>query len=227
MDHPLVSVPVHDDLEMNALEGDALHLALDLALFRFHHLKVFGPDHHIHVLHGAEARIGTLELHAGEFHQVVFQHDPVHNIALSDEVRHKSVDGFVIDILGTAGLQDLAPPHDQHPVRHGQGFFLVVGHVNKGDAQGLLDALQLQLHFLSQFQVQGPERLVQKQHLRLIDQRPGNSYPLLLTAGKLIHFPGLVPLQVHQFQHPADPGPNLVLGDFFLLQSKGDIAVNV
>ena len=72
-----------------------------------------------------------------------------------------------------------------YPVAHGEGFVLVVGHVDEGDAHGALHVLELKLHFLAELEVERTERLVEQQHLRLVDDRPGQRYPLPLTAGQL------------------------------------------
>ena len=68
--------------------------------------------------------------------------------------------------------------------RHGERLFLVVGDVDEGDAQLLLHRLELDLHLLAQLQIQRAQRLVQQQHLRLVDQRARDGDALLLAAGQ-------------------------------------------
>ena len=46
----------------------------------------------------------------------------------------------------------------------------------------LLDCLEFDLHLLAQFQIQCAERLIEKQHFGMIDQGPGKSDPLTLSA---------------------------------------------
>ncbi|MPN44030.1 hypothetical protein SDC9_191591 [bioreactor metagenome] len=54
--------------------------------------------------------------------------------------------------------------------------------------------------FLAHLGVQGAERLVQQQHLRLHGQRTGQSHPLTLAAGQLGRQPvGELP-QMHQVE---------------------------
>jgi hypothetical protein len=66
------------------------------------------------------------------------------------------------------------------------------------------DALQLQVEALPQHVVQGAERLVEQQHLRLDDQRPGNRHPLLHAARQL-RGPGLLKaLQADQLDQVSD-----------------------
>ena len=79
----------------------------------------------------------------------------------------------------------LAAVHDDDGVGHSQGLFLIVGGVNEGDVHLALQALEFQLHLLAQLEVQGAQRLVEKQDLRLIDQAAGDGHALLLAAGHL------------------------------------------
>jgi hypothetical protein len=60
-----------------------------------------------------------------------------------------------------------------------------VGDVDEGDADLALDALELDLHLLAQLEVQRAERLVEQQHLRAVDDRPGQRDALALAAGEL------------------------------------------
>ena len=69
-------------------------------------------------------------------------------------------------------------------VAHAERLLLIVGDVNEGDADLALQRLELGLHLLAQLEVQGAERLVEQQHLGLVDQRPGERDPLALAARK-------------------------------------------
>jgi hypothetical protein len=62
-----------------------------------------------------------------------------------------------------------------------------VGDEDEGDAEPL-QRLQLLLHLLAQLQVERAQRLVQQQHLGLVDQRARQRHALALAARKL---PGL------------------------------------
>ena len=97
----------------------------------------------------------------------------------------KVVRGPLVDLLGGADLLDPAAVHDRDPVGHRQRLLLVVGDVDEGDPDLALDPLQLDLQPLAQLQVERAERLVEQQHLRQVDQRPGERDPLLLAAREL------------------------------------------
>ena len=57
-----------------------------------------------------------------------------------------------------------------------------MGNEYEGDSQLIFDFDQFLLHILSELQIQRPQRFVQKEDLRLINDSPGNSDPLLLSA---------------------------------------------
>ena len=106
-------------------------------------------------------------------------------IGLADEVGHEAHRGAVVDVARGADLQDLALAHDRDAVRHGEGFLLVMGHEDEGDAGFMLQALQLDLHVLAELVVQGRERLVEEQNLGCRGERPGQRHALLLAARDL------------------------------------------
>ena len=67
-----------------------------------------------------------------------------------------------------------------------------MGDVDEGDADLLLDRLQLDLHLLAQLQVERAQRLVEQQDLGLVDDRAGERDALLLPAGELVGLARLV-----------------------------------
>ena len=74
---------------------------------------------------------------------------------------------------GVPTCSEPALMEDRDAVAHGQGLFLVVSDEDEGDADPLLDGLELHLHLLPQLQVQRAQRLIQQQDLGMIDQRRG------------------------------------------------------
>ncbi len=73
--------------------------------------------------------------------------------------------------------------HDQVGERH--GLVLAVSDVDKRDAEFFLQTLQLGAHPYAQERVERGERFVEKQDLRIGDQRAGEGDALLLAPGKL------------------------------------------
>ena len=71
-------------------------------------------------------------------------------------------------------------------VAHRERLVLVVGDEHERDADLALDRLQLDLHLLAELEVESAERLVEQQHRRPVDQRPGERDALALAAGELV-----------------------------------------
>ena len=147
----------------------------------------------------------ALETAVEDLHHAVGPHDAVDDVGLADEVGHKGVLRLVINVLRGADLLDLSLVHDHHSVGHGQGLLLVVGDVDEGDAHGLLDALEFDLHILAQTQIQRAQRLVQQKDLGPVHQSTGDGDPLLLAAGQRGDRPLLKALQVDHLQHLQHP----------------------
>ncbi len=112
------------------------------------------------------------------------KHGSVDDIAFTDEIRDKGIFRFIINVYGRADLKNVPPVHDDDRIAHGQGFLLIVGHINKGNADLLLNLLELYLHFFSQLEIQSAQRFVQKQHLRAVDDGACDRNSLLLTTGQ-------------------------------------------
>jgi hypothetical protein len=51
------------------------------------------------------------------------------------EISHEAAVGSFVNVGCLSYLQDLASIHYRDAVRHGQSLFLVVGHIDEGDAQ--------------------------------------------------------------------------------------------
>ena len=100
---------------------------------------------------------------------------------------------------------------------------MVVGHDDGGDAQFLLDALDLHLHLHPELGVQVGQRLVQQQNGGMGHQGAGQGHPLLLAAGEL---PGIALVhagELYQGEHVLHPLPDLLLGQLLELQAEGHV----
>ena len=122
-------------------------------------------------------------------------------VRLANERGDKPVHRLCVNVARGADLLDFAGAHHPDAVAHRQGFFLVMGDEDEGDSGFKLQALQLDLHFLAQLQVQCRQRLVQQQHLGLRGQRAGQCHALLLAAGQLTGLAVRHRSQLHQRQH--------------------------
>ena len=152
--------------------------------------------------------------------------DAVKKGGKAHKVCNKGRGGPVKDLLGLANLQNVAGIHDNDPVCQGDGLLMIVGHDDGGDAQLLLDALDLHLHLYPELGVQVGEGLIQQQNGGTGHQSPGQGHPLLLTAGEL---PGITLVhagKLYQSEHVLHPLTDLVFGQLLELQTKGHVFKN-
>ena len=110
---------------------------------------------------------------------------PSIRLRLAEEVGDEGAARVLVELRRGAHLLDHAGVHHRDRVGHRHGLLLVVGDVDEGQPDVGLDPLELDLHRPAQLEVERAERLVEQQHLGLVDQRPGQRDPLLLAAGEL------------------------------------------
>ena len=127
----------------------------------------------------------------------------IRDIGAADEARHEGGGRLQIQLARRGQLLDAPLVEHRDAIRHGQGLALVVGHVDEGDAELLLQALELDLHFLAQLQVERAQRLIEQQHLGMIDERARQRHALALPAGELRRPAPALRVQLHQLEHFA------------------------
>lgn len=142
----------------------------------------------------------------------------------AEEVGDEGGPRVLVQLGGGSELLDPAAVHHRDRVGHGHGLLLVVGDVDEGDADLRLDALELQLHLASQLEVEGTERLVEQQDLRVVDERAGDGDPLLLATGELVRLALGEVAELDELQHVVDL---LLHGlDAAAAQPEGDVLVD-
>ncbi len=146
-------------------------------------------------------------------------------VGLAEEVGHERRARVLVELRGSAQLLDQPAVHHRDGVGHRHGLLLVVGDVDEGQADLGLDALELDLHPATQLEVERPQRLVEQQHLGLVDQGPGQRDPLLLATGELHRLLAGLVAELDEVEHAAD-----LLVDVLGLassQPEGDVLVDV
>ena len=149
--------------------------------------------------------------------------NPVQEVRLADEIRDEAGGRRVIQLGRGAHLLDPAALHHGHAVRHGQGLFLVVGHVEHRDVQVLLDMLELELHVGAELLVERAERLVHQEDTRPEDERAGQCHALLLAARELARQPALVAGEPDQLQRFPDAAEDFQARRLANLQGERDV----
>ena len=108
------------------------------------------------------------------------------DVVAAHELRDESRARQVEHLARRTGLLDAAVVHDDDEVGECHRLVLAVGDVQEGDAELLLQALELGAHPDPQKRVERRERLVEQEYLRLGDERAGERDALLLPAGELV-----------------------------------------
>ncbi len=124
---------------------------------------------------------------------------------------------------GDADLGDLAAGHHRDAIRHGHRFFLVVRHVDEGNADLALDVAKLYLQLFAQLEVERPERLVEQEHRRAIHQGADEGNALLLAAGQLFGAAIPRPFQRDQAEHLLHTPLDLVRRNLLHSQAEADV----
>ena len=98
-----------------------------------------------------------------------------------------------------------------------------MGHVDRGDPELALDRPDLLAQGDPDLGVEGRQRLVEEQDLRLDRERPGERDALLLAARQLARVAVALVGQVDQLEQLADPLADLVLRPLADLQAEADV----
>ena len=150
----------------------------------------------------------------------------VEQVALADEVGDEAVLRETVDLRRLVELFDLALVHHRDPVRQRERLLLVVGDVDEGDADLLLQRDQLELHALLELRIERGQRLVEQQQLRPVDQRARHGDALALAAGELVRVALLHAEQRHVFERLVDARADLRLRTLAHLQRKRDVLLH-
>ena len=164
-----------------------------------------------------------IQLHLAIIEAAGGAHLRLQHIGRAEELRHGEGARLVIDALGRADLQDLAAMHDHDAVREGHGLALVVGHIDRGDSEALLQSAELVAGLQAQARVEIGQGLVEQQHARLEDQRAGDGHPLLLATGEGGRRPVRIGLHLHKAQGAGDAFLDFGGGTSADAQGIGDV----
>ncbi len=86
------------------------------------------------------------------------------------------------DLLGRPALANSTVVHHHQVVGEHQRLVLVMGHQDEGGAEAALQPLELEAHLGPELGVQRRHRLVQQQHVGLVDERASERDALALAA---------------------------------------------
>ena len=102
----------------------------------------------------------------------------------ADEAGDEDVVRVVVQVARGVDLLQQAVLEHGDPVAHGHGLDLVVGDVDRGDAEAALQRGDLGAGLHAQLGVEVRQRLVHEEDLRLADDRAAHGDALALAAGE-------------------------------------------
>ncbi|MNN41470.1 hypothetical protein D3C81_1555900 [compost metagenome] len=147
-------------------------------------------------------------------------------VRVAEERGDKGVRRILVQVITTAEADDLAVTENRDALGQTHGFFLIVGHVDDGDAQAPMQLTQFILQVFAQFFVQCTEGFVHQQNAWFVNQRAGDSDSLLLATGELRRAAMGKLLKLHQLEHRIDPALAFGGGQFADGQRKGDVVAH-
>ena len=100
---------------------------------------------------------------------------------------------------------------------------LVVGHVDGGDAELVVQAADLEAHLLAQVRVEIGERLVEQQHRGLHHDGAGQGHPLLLAAATALRIAAAEVAHLHHVEDALYLDADLVLRHPPHLEAEGHV----
>src|SRR4030095_4319553 len=129
-----------------------------------------------------------------------FFYTAVKKIDVAEKIVDEGIDWMMIDLFRRADLLDASFVHQNDPIGHFQGFFLIVSDKDAGNFQLVVKAPEPLAQLFSNFRVEGTEGLVQKQHVGFHRQGAGQGDSLALAPGELRWQAVTEPVQLHELQ---------------------------
>ena len=147
-------------LIMNTLEDRVDQGTLEDAFLRRYQLHILGTDDNIYGLVLTETGIYTIKTGTQDFYQTISDHGGTDDITVTDKISNESIFRFIIDALRSTDLLDITLVHDYDGIGHGQSLLLIVGHIDKGDANLLLTDPEHVLESGIEIQVAPPGKVI-------------------------------------------------------------------
>ena len=142
------------------------------------------------------------------------------HLGSADKGSDEQVGGIFVENLGSCDLLDDTVLHADDTGTHGHSLDLVVGNVDKGGSELLMELGELGSHLSTELSVKVGERLVEEEDLGVTDDGTAESDTLLLTAGESL---GLSVEQVSNVEDLScffDAALDLFLGSLVQLKAE-------
>ena len=141
------------------------------------------------------------------------------------EAGHKVGRRAVVDFFRRGVLHLVAGAQHCDAVGQRHGFDLVVGHINDGGAQALVQFFDFAAHFVAQLRVQVGQGLVEQKHLGLAHDGAANRHALALPARERGGLALEHVVDAQQARGVHDAALDFVFGRLAQTQAKGHVVV--
>jgi hypothetical protein len=133
----------------------------------------------------------------------------------------------LVDVLRSTELDHQAVAHHDEVVRQGQRLEPVMRDVDGRRSRHPLQTSQLDSHLAPQRRIQVAQGLVQKQHVRVLDQGPAQRHSLLLPAAQLAWVPLRERSEPNHGQHLTDAAVSVLSAHLAVLKGVQEVPIHV
>src|SRR5690348_1327459 len=92
------------------------------------------------------------------------------NVGISNKLGHKTCCWVPVDTLWCVDLHNAPLAHHGNPIGHSERLVLIVGDIQDGDTQALLNRFHLKLHLVAELSVERTKWLIHKQDTRAVNK---------------------------------------------------------
>ena len=157
------------------------------------------------------------------WHTIPHSQMSLHHIRAADKVRHKLVGRTLIQNLRRPNLLNIPMVHDGNPITDRHRLFLIMRHIDRRNADAVLNLLDDRAHLNAQFRIEIGKRLIHQQNIGRNGKCPGQGNALLLTTGKTFRHPVRILIYLHQLQKLLCLLLNFLFRKLALFQAEGNI----
>ena len=151
--------------------------------------------------------------------------DEIH-LRRADEAGDEEIGRALVELQRRAVLLDIAGIEHDDLVGHGHGLDLVVGDVDRGGAELLLQPRHLQPHLHAERRVEVGQRLVEQKRLRLAHDGAADRDALALAAGEVARLAVQIGREIQRRGRGLDLAVDLRPRQARHLQAEADIAAH-
>ena len=150
-------------------------------------------------------------------------HPQRHDITSAHEARDKRRVRTIVDFFRSADLRGATAVENDDAISHYHGLLAVMRDMHGGDAEGLLQRLDLVAHLLADSRVEIGQWLVQQQDLRVDGKRAAECHTLSLTARQRGHLALAEPVEPQHREQLGHSPDDLGAADAPQFQAVADI----